>query len=63
MSPEQLPAQATDQEIDARSDISTSPVALSPKFMGQTWDGETSLNWFNVRHIKLRRAGARTGED
>ena len=38
---------------DGRSSslYSSSPDGLGPKFTGQTWDGESSLYWFNVRHM------------
>ena len=37
---------------DGRSSLySSSPDGLGPKFTGQTWDGESSLYWFNVRHM------------
>jgi RHS repeat-associated protein len=37
---------------DGRSSLyASSPDGLGPKFTGQTWDGESSLYWFNVRHM------------
>ena len=41
---------------DGRSSLyASSPDGLGPKFTGQTWDGESSLYWFNVAYE--RRAG------